>query len=62
MSPADIKALIPTRPAFMANSVTKRLREVQRGIQHMEARVLRGEIVENTPFRSSRFRSGNAVE
>jgi hypothetical protein len=48
--PADIKSLIPTRPTFMANSITKRLRELRDAIQHMEARVLRGEIAENTPF------------
>jgi hypothetical protein len=34
----------------MANSITKRLRELRDAIQHMEARVLRGEIAENTPF------------
>jgi hypothetical protein len=48
--PTDLKALFPTKPRFTADAVANRLRGIRDTIQHMDEKVLKGEIPERTPF------------
>jgi hypothetical protein len=48
--PADLKNLFPKEPQFTAGAVADRIREIRNAIQHMDERVLKETIPENTPF------------
>jgi hypothetical protein len=48
--PDDIEALFPRKPRFASAAVAERLRGVRDAIQHMDERVLRGQIPDGTPF------------
>jgi len=48
--PADLKALVPTKPRFAAEGVAKRLRDMRDTIQHMDEKVLNAEIPDGSPF------------
>jgi hypothetical protein len=48
--PADLKSLFPKKPQFATEAVAKRLRDIRGAIQHMDDRVLNGNIPKDTPF------------
>lgn len=49
-SPDDLKSLFFSKPQFTKDIITNRLRIIRDTIQHMEEKVLRGDIPEATPF------------
>jgi hypothetical protein len=48
--PADLKNLFPKKPHFTTDAVADRIRRIRDTIQHMDERVMKENIPENTPF------------
>ena len=48
--PDDFRCLISPKPTFTKGAIERQIRTVRATIQHMEVKVERGEVPENTPF------------
>jgi hypothetical protein len=48
--PSDFKALILPKPTFTKGVIEHRIRTIRAMVQHMERKILDGEVPENTPF------------
>lgn len=48
--PADIRSLFAVKPQFCADAVVRRIRNMRNDIQHMDDRVIRGDIPTDTWF------------
>ena len=49
-APADLKSLFPQKPHFTTDAVAGKVRGVRDAIQHMDERVVSGDIPKWTPF------------